>query len=169
MSTEDLPDPVRRRAREDERFMRLALQQAEQALEEGETPVGAVIVGDGQVLGRDHNRVEQLTDATAHAEILALGAASASRNDWRLEDTTLYVTMEPCPMCAGAILLSRVGRVVYGVRDERAGACGSRIDLVQANPFGHDLALTDGCLEADCRHLLQSFYHRLRRERRNGG
>ena len=149
--------------------MRLALQQAEQALEEGETPVGAVVVGGGQVLGRGHNRVEQLTDATAHAEILALGAASSSRRDWRLEDTTLYVTMEPCPMCAGAILLSRVGRVVYGVRDERAGACGSRVDLVQANPFGHDLALTDGCLEEECRYLLRSFYHRLRREGRNGG
>jgi len=148
--------------REDERFMRLALAEAELAASEGETPVGAVAVRDGQVLGRGHNRTEALPDPTAHAEILCLGAAAAALGDWRLQDVTLYVTMEPCTMCAGAILLARVGRVVYGCRDARAGACGTRLDVVQANPLGHDLRITDGCLEYECKALLQDFYARLR-------
>lgn len=149
--------------REDERFMRQALAEAERALEEGETPVGAVAVHAGRIIARDHNRVEQLTDPTAHAEILVLGAAATALEDWRLAGVTLYVTMEPCPMCAGALLLARTARVVYGVRDLRAGACGSRLDLVQGNPWRHDLRLTDGCLEEDCRALLQQFYQALRR------
>ena len=149
--------------RSDERFMRQALVEAERALEEGETPVGAVIVRDGVILARDHNRTEQLTDPTAHAEILAIGAAAGALGDWRLQECTLYVTMEPCAMCTGALLLGRVGRVVYGARDLRAGACGSRLDLVQANPQGHALRLEDGCLEEECRMLLQDFYRALRR------
>lgn len=146
----------------DEHFMRHALIEARRALDAGETPVGAVMVVDGRIVARDHNRVERLTDATAHAEILVLGAAATAKGDWRLGDMTLYVTMEPCPMCAGAILLSRVGRLVYGVRDRRAGACGSRLDLIQANPFGHDLLMRDGCLEGECLELLQDFYRKLR-------
>ncbi len=149
----------------DERFMRQALAEAERALEEGETPVGAVVVVDGQIVARDHNRTEQLVDPTAHAEILAIGAAAHGLGDWRLQRATLYVTMEPCTMCTGAILLGRVGRLVYGCRDLRAGACGSRLDLVQANPHGHPLHLQDGCLEEDCRALLQQFYRALRRGR----
>lgn len=155
-------DPFVPDARRDERFMRQALHEAQVALEEGETPVGAVAVHDGRIVARDHNRVERLTDATAHAEILVLGAAASSLEDWRLSEVTLYVTMEPCPMCTGALLLSRVKRVVYGVRDARAGACGTRLDLVQANPFGHDLRLTDGVLADDARALLQEFYRGLR-------
>ncbi len=147
---------------DDERFMRLALAEAERAAEAGETPVGAVAVREGRVIGRGHNRTEALHDATAHAEIVALGAAGESLQDWRLAETTLYVTMEPCAMCAGAILLARVFRLVYGARDVRAGACGSRLDLLQANVLGHDILVTDGCLEDDCRHLLQEFYRRLR-------
>jgi tRNA(adenine34) deaminase len=148
--------------KQDERFMRLALEQAQAAFAAGETPVGAIAVRDGAVIGRGHNRVESLCDPTAHAEILCLGAAASSQADWRLHDTTLYVTLEPCTMCIGAILLARVGRLVYGVRDERAGACGSRLELVQANPLGHELRLLDGCLEAECKQLLQEFYRRLR-------
>jgi tRNA(adenine34) deaminase len=150
-------------AQQDERFMRQALAEAERALEEGETPVGAVAVHGGRIVARDHNRVEQLTDPTAHAEILVLGAAATALGDWRLNELTLYVTMEPCPMCTGALLLARTGRVVYGVRDLRAGACGSRLDLVQGNPWRHDLHLTDGCLEQECLGLLQQFYQALRR------
>ena len=148
--------------REDERFMRQALVEAERALEEGETPVGAVAVHGGRIVARDHNRVEALNDPTAHAEILVIGAAASALEDWRLNEVTLYVTMEPCPMCAGALLLARTARVVYGVRDLRAGACGSALDLVQANPWRHDLRLSDGCLEDDCRFLLQEFYRSLR-------
>lgn len=157
-------DPAADLRRLDERFMRHALVEAGLALEEGETPVGAVAVHGDQIVARDHNRVERLTDPTAHAEILVLGAAATALGDWRLNEVTLYVTMEPCTMCTGAILLGRVGRVVYGVRDQRAGACGSRLDLVQANPHGHSLRLDDGCLEEECRALLQEFYRALRRE-----
>jgi tRNA(adenine34) deaminase len=148
----------------DEQFMRQALVEAHHALEAGETPVGAVAVREGRIVARDHNRVEALTDATAHAEILVLGAAASEKEDWRLDDLTLYVTMEPCPMCAGAILLSRVARLVYGVRDQRAGACGTRLDLLQANPFGHEMQLRDGCLEGECLAPLQDFYQSLRRK-----
>ena len=124
-------DPSADLRRLDESFMRHALVEAELALEEGETPVGAVVVHGDRIVARDHNRVERLTDPTAHAEILVLGAAATALADWRLNELTLYVTMEPCTMCTGAILLGRMGRVVYGVRDQRAGACGSRLDLVQ--------------------------------------
>ena len=156
-------DPAEELRRNDERFMRHALVEARAALEEGETPVGAVAVLGDRILARDHNRTEQLTDCTAHAEILAIGAAAGAIGDWRLNDVTLYVTMEPCTMCTGAILLGRVGRVVYGVRDLRAGACGSRLDLIQGNPHGHTPRLVDGCLQEECRELLQEFYQRLRK------
>lgn len=155
-------DPAAELRRLDEHYMRHALVEAEAALAEGETPVGAVAVHGDRIIARDHNRVETLTDATAHAEILAIGAASNALDTWRLREVTLYVTMEPCTMCTGAILLSRVGRVVYGVRDQRAGACGTRLDLIQGNPHGHTPRLDDGCLEDDCRALLQEFYRGLR-------
>lgn len=160
-------DPLVPDRQRDESFMRQALFEAQMALEAGETPVGAVAVHDGRIVARDHNRVERLTDATAHAEILVIGAAAGALEDWRLNEVTLYVTMEPCPMCTGALLLARVKRVVYGVRDPRAGACGTSLDLVQANPFGHDLRVSDGCLEDEARVLLQEFY-RLLRDRGDG-
>lgn len=153
---------AQQRQRDDERFMRLALVEAERALEAGETPVGAVAVADGRVIARGHNQVEALVDPTAHAEVICLGAAATAQGDWRLKPVTLYVTMEPCTMCAGALLLARLGRLVYGVRDRRAGACGSALDVVQANPVGHDLHVTDGVLEEPCRELLQRFYRALR-------
>ncbi len=149
---------------EDERFMRQALAEAEQAFQEGETPVGAVVVHEGRIVGRGHNRVEALGDPTAHAEILALGAAAETLGDWRLSGCTLYVNLEPCIMCAGSLLLARLDRLVYGLRDERAGACGSRLDVLQANPYAHDVQVRDGCLEEESRALLQGFYRRLRRE-----
>ena len=111
--------------RDDEDAMRGALAEAARALDEGEVPVGCVIVHDGIIVGRGHNQVERLHDATAHAEIVAIGAASTTLGSWRLSECTLYVTLEPCAMCAGAIVLARVGRVVYGALDPKAGACGS--------------------------------------------
>jgi len=153
----------------DERFMRQALVEAQRALVDRETPVGAVAVHEGRIIARDHNRVEQLKDPTAHAEILVIGAAATALDDWRLEQVTLYVTMEPCAMCTGALLLGRVGRLVYGVRDLRAGACGSRLDLVQANPLGHDLRLSDGCLESECLALLKEFYRTIRSQSGTSG
>ena len=146
----------------DERFMRQALAEAQLALEDGETPVGAVAVHAGKVIGRGRNRVEALADPTAHAEILTLGAAAATLDDWRLSEVTLYVSMEPCIMCAGSLLLARLGRLVYGFRDVRAGACGSALDVIQANPYGHDLRITDGCLADEGLALLQQFYRMLR-------
>jgi tRNA(adenine34) deaminase len=146
----------------DERFMRLALLEASDALEKDETPVGAVVVHEGRVVGRGHNRVEALGDATAHAEILAIGAAAATLGDWRLNGATLYVNMEPCIMCTGSLLLSRIRRLVYGVRDPRAGACGSRLDLVQANPYQHEMMILDGCLAEESQALLSEFYRKLR-------
>jgi tRNA(adenine34) deaminase len=157
------------RERQDERFMQLAIAQARLAFEEGETPVGAVAVVDGNVVGRGHNRVEALKDPTAHAEIICLGAAATALEDWRLGPVTLYVTMEPCTMCAGAVLLSRLGRLVYGTRDRRAGACGTRVDVIQANPHGHDLPVSDGCLEAECQALLTEFFDGLRQQRGDAG
>jgi len=167
MSDPDLTGGFLSRERQDEHFMRHALAEARLAFEEGETPVGAVAVMEGRIIGRGHNRVESLTDPTAHAEILCLGAAATTLSDWRLGPVTLYVTMEPCTMCAGALLLARLGRLVYGVRDRRAGACGSRVDVVQANPLGHNLSITDGCLEHECQALLGEFFERLR-EREQG-
>jgi tRNA(adenine34) deaminase len=155
-------DPAADLRRLDEGYMRHAIVEARCALEEGETPVGAVMVHGDRIVARDHNRVEQLTDPTAHAEILVIGAAASALGDWRLNEVTLYVTMEPCTMCAGALLLGRVGRIVYGVRDLRAGACGSRLDLLQGNPHGHLPRLDDGCLQDECLELLQAFYRELR-------
>ncbi|MCH7681867.1 nucleoside deaminase, partial [candidate division KSB1 bacterium] len=108
-----------------ESWMEQAYQEAEKALEKDEVPIGAVVVSDGMVVGRGYNMVETLQDPTAHAEVIAITAAANCRNSWRLEDATLYVTKEPCPMCAGAIYLSRIQQVVFGVSDSRMGACGS--------------------------------------------
>ena len=145
-----------------ERWMRLALEEARLAGEAGDVPVGAVIVRDGVPVGRGRNRVEAQNDPTAHAEILALGAAAATVGDWRLDDCTLYATLEPCTMCAGAVLLSRPRRVVYGAPDPRAGALVSTGTLLADNPYNLDFEVIGGILEADCADLLRAFFRRLR-------
>ncbi|MBD3222793.1 hypothetical protein GF314_16320 [bacterium] len=132
---------------------------------EGEVPVGAVVVRDGQLLGRGHNRVEALQDATAHAEILAIGAASERTGEWRLGGATLYVTLEPCIMCCGALLLSRVERLVYGAPDPRAGAVGSTARLLHGNPYRHGVEVVGGVLADECGRLLSDFF----RQRRESG
>jgi tRNA(adenine34) deaminase len=146
-----------------ERWLREALVEARLAKEAGEVPVGAVVVGGGRILGRGHNQVESLKDATAHAEVLAIGAASGQGPDWRLDDTTLYVTLEPCTMCCGAILLSRVRTVVFGATDPRAGAALSTARLLAGNPYHHPVEVVGGILAEECGSLLRDFF----RERRD--
>jgi tRNA(adenine34) deaminase len=148
--------------RTDQEFMRLALVEAEQAAAAGETPIGAVLVMDNRVVASAHNMRETWQDATAHAEALVLRMASTSLGRWRLPDATVYVTMEPCLMCAGALVLARVGRLVYGCRDERAGALGSVYDVVRDGKLNHVYRITPGVLEAECRMVLQSFFEKLR-------
>lgn len=142
--------------------MQIALEEARKAFECGEVPVGAVIVKGGEIIARDHNRRETLGDATAHAEILALREASRRIGGWRLTDTTVYVTLEPCPMCAGALVQARVNRLVYGADDPKAGAVCSLYNLVQDERLNHRMEVTAGVLAGECGDLLKNFF-RLRR------
>src|SRR5437667_4928959 len=142
----------------DDYFMREALRQATRAYEAEEVPVGAVIVREGRVIARSCNQVELLKDATAHAEMLAITAAEGAIGDRRLTDCTLYVTKEPCPMCAGAIVHVRLARVVFGASDVKAGAAGSVLNLLQFPAFNHRCEITAGVREPECRALLQSFF-----------
>ncbi len=142
--------------------MRLALAEAEKAIACGETPVGAVLVLDGEVIAAAHNMRETWQDPTAHAESIVLREASARLGRWRLQDTTLYVTLEPCLMCAGALVLARVDRLVYGCRDPKAGALGSVYDVVRDGRLNHIFRITPGVLEAECRLMLSGFFEKLR-------
>ena len=142
----------------DHYFMGEALRQAVRAYEAEETPVGAVIVREGRIVARAFNQVELLKDATAHAEMLAVTQAEEVAGDWRLNGCTLYVTKEPCPMCAGAIVHARLDRVVYGVSDPKGGAAGSALNLLQFPTLNHQCAITRGVREAECRALLQEFF-----------
>lgn len=154
---------------EDEKFMRLALRQAEMAFDAKEVPIGCVIVKEGKVIGKGYNQVESLKDATAHAEILAIGAASSAVENWRLSDCTLYVTLEPCPMCAGAILNSRISRVVYGSPDSRFGGCGTTVDVISNNALKRDVVITSGVLAEECLGLLQLFFQEMRARKGDSG
>ncbi len=138
--------------------MRLALAEAEQALGHDDVPVGAVVVVGGEVVGAGHNEREQLQDPTAHAEVLALRAAAARLGTWRILDSTLYVTLEPCAMCAGAIVLARVPRVVFGTADPKAGAAGSVLDVLAEPRFNHRPRVEAGVLRAECAALLVGFF-----------
>jgi tRNA(adenine34) deaminase len=142
----------------DDYFMGEALRQARMAYDADEVPVGAVIVRDAKIIARAHNQVELLKDATAHAEILAITQAAHALGDWRLEGCTLFVTKEPCPMCAGAIMLSRLNRLVFGVRDDRAGGAGSVFPITSATGLNHVLEVQSGVMETEARDLLQSFF-----------
>jgi tRNA(adenine34) deaminase len=144
-------------------FMREALRMARKAFAAEEVPVGAVGVRDGKIIGRAYNQVELLKDATAHAEMLALTQAEAAVGDWRLTDCDLYVTKEPCAMCAGALVHLRIRRMIFGCADERAGAAGSVINLLQMPGFNHQCDITAGVLQDECAAILQDFF----RKRRN--
>jgi tRNA(adenine34) deaminase len=153
----------------DEHFMREALWQAQKAFEASEVPVGAVVVRGGKIIGRAHNQVELLKDATAHAEMLALTQAEAAVGDWRLTDCDLYVTKEPCPMCAGALVHTRVRRVIFGCADPAAGAAGSVINLLQMPTSNHRCDVASGVLENQCAIILQDFFRKRRGQIENRG
>ena len=146
----------------DERFMRLALAAAKEAAALNEVPVGAVAVADGQVIGTGFNRREIDRDPLAHAELLAVREATAARGAWRLEGVTLYVTLEPCAMCAGALVQARLTRLVFGAKDPKAGAVGSLYDLAREPRHNHQLQVESGVLEAESSALLKDFFKTLR-------
>ena len=146
----------------DDYFMREALRQAQKAYDAGEVPVGAVVVLAGKIIGRAHNQVELLKDATAHAEMLALTQAEAAVGDWRLTDCDLYVTKEPCAMCAGAIVHTRIRRVIFGCADISAGAAGSMMNLLQMPILNHRCEITSGVLQNECAAILQDFFRKRR-------
>ena len=144
--------------------MEEALRQARKAVAKGEVPVGAVLVVEGKIVTRAHNQVEELKDATAHAEMLAVTAAAGELDGWRLTEATVYVTKEPCPMCAGALVLSRVKRVVYGAADPRMGAGGGAMNLLQFVGMNHQCEVTGGVRAEECRDLLKEFFQAKRLE-----
>lgn len=148
--------------REDRRWMEAALEEARCAYDSGDVPVGAVVVAGGRVIGRGRNEVERLGDPTAHAEIIAIGAAAETLGVPRLTDATIYVTMEPCAMCAGAIVLARLRRLVYGCPDPKAGYCGSLGSIVDEPRLNHRVTVTSGVLADACGQLLSSFFERVR-------
>ena len=144
-----------------EYFMAEALSLARQAIADGDVPVGCVIVKDGEIIGRGRNRREAGVDATAHAEVEAIREACARLGSWRLSDCTLYVTLEPCPMCAGAIINARIKEVRYGAREEKSGCCGSVLNLFEER-FNHHPRIYQGPLERECEEVLQAFFQSLR-------
>jgi tRNA(adenine34) deaminase len=147
----------------DEYFMREALRQAQKAYTAGEVPIGAVVVRTGKIIARAHNQVELLKDATAHAEMLALTQAEEAVGDWRLTDCDLYVTKEPCAMCAGALVHTRIRRVIFGCTDPVAGSAGSVINLLQMPALNHRCDLASGILQNECAAILQNFFRKKRR------
>ncbi len=151
----------------DDYFMQLALREARKAYDAKEVPVGAVIVREGKVIARAWNQVETLKDATAHAEMISLTSAQDAVGDWRLEGCTLYVTKEPCPMCAGAIVHCRPDRVVFGVSDPKGGAAGGWINLLESNPpLNHRCDVVSGVLQDECLGVLQSFFREARNRKK---
>lgn len=143
-------------------FMEIALEEARRAAAEGDVPVGAVLTAEGTVLARGHNRRASTGDPVAHAEMLVLRATGEAAGDWRLKGTTLYVTLEPCAMCAGAIVLARVGTVVFGASDPAAGAGGSAYNILEDGRLGHRVQVIAGVCEQECRRLLDEFFDGLR-------
>jgi tRNA(adenine34) deaminase len=150
--------------KQDEQYMLEAIKAAQIAEENGDVPIGAVIVYENQVIGRAYNQREQLADPTAHAEIIALTQAAAFIENWRLHGCTIYVTLEPCTMCAGAMVLGRLDRLVYGCDDPKAGACKSLYNIVQDERLNHRLEVTSGVLTDQCSRQLQAFFHCRRAE-----
>lgn len=146
----------------DERFMLQALAEARSALANGDVPVGAVIVHENRIIGRGHNQRELMQDPTAHAEMIAVTAAATAVGSWRLNDCTIYVTLEPCAMCAGALVLARIDRLVYGAADPKAGACGSILNIIAEPRLNHRVPVTGGVLAQECSDLLKDFFARKR-------
>jgi tRNA(adenine34) deaminase len=143
-------------------FMKEALEEAKKAYELDEVPIGAVVVKDGKIIGRGHNSRERKQDPTLHAEIIAIRQAAAELGSWRLTDCELYVTIEPCPMCAGAILQSRIPRVIYGARDPKAGCAGSLYNLLEDSRFNHRAEVVEGVLEEECAEIIRGYFRQKR-------
>lgn len=150
----------------DERYMLEAIEEAKKAGQIDEVPIGAVIVLDGEIIARAHNLRETKQSSIAHAEVLAIDQACQKLGTWRLEDATLYVTLEPCPMCAGAIMLSRVEKVVYGAKDPKGGCAGTFMNILQDERFNHQSEVVTGVLEAECGALLSDFFRDLREKKK---
>jgi tRNA(adenine34) deaminase len=146
----------------DRRFMQQAIELARKALDSEDVPIGALVVHEGHIIGRGYNQREKLCDPTAHAEMLAVTAAAAYLGQWRLDDCTLYVTLEPCAMCAGALVLARLGRLVYGATDAKAGACGSLYQITQDPRLNHRVETVAGVLAEPAAELLREFFRRRR-------
>lgn len=153
----------------DKHWMKQALREAERAYDEKEVPVGAVVVRDGLVLGKGHNMVEQLKDPTAHAEMIAITAACSAIGEKLLEGCTIYVTLEPCPMCAGAIVWSRLSRIVFGAFDEKAGSCSTLYNIPRDPRLNHSVEILSGVLASDCANLLRNFFAERRTARSTNG
>ncbi len=148
----------------DEFFMKEALREAQKAFERDEVPIGAVAVYKNQIIGRGHNQTEGLKDPTAHAEILAITAAANALSSWRLIDVEMFTTVEPCIMCAGALVLARVKRIIFGVRDEKFGGCGSIFNIVNEPKLNHRVEITEGVLGAQAASLMKSFFEKKRKK-----
>ena len=149
----------------DDNYMKLAIEQAQIAEENGDVPIGAIIVCENQIIGKAYNQREQLQDPTAHAEIIALTQAAAFVESWRLHGCTMYVTLEPCPMCAGALVLARIDRLVYGCDDPKTGACGSLYDIVRDKRLNHRPMVTKGVLGDECSRMLRCFFEARRADK----
>ena len=144
------------------KWMKVAFREAENAFEQDEVPIGAVVVQNGQIIGRGYNQRESLIDPTAHAEIIAITSAANTIKDWRLKDCQLYVTKEPCPMCAGALVNARINMVIFGMYDEKEGCCGSLYQLCKDNRFKHQLTVKGGIMEDACTLIIQEFFKKQR-------
>lgn len=164
--TEEKKDIITEQRKTDEKYMRQAIAQARKAFKLDETPIGCVIVHDGKVIGRGYNRRNTDKSPLAHAEITAIRKASRKLGDWRLEECTLYVTLEPCQMCAGAIIQSRIPRVVVGCMNPKAGCAGSVLNLLDVKAFNHQAELTTGVLEEECSALMKGFFKELREKKK---
>ena len=144
------------------KWMKAAFREAEKAFKQDEVPIGAVVVQNGQIIGRGYNQRESLIDPTAHAEIIAITSAANTIKDWRLKDCQLYVTKEPCPMCAGALVNARINMVIFGMYDEKEGCCGSLYQLCRDNRFKHQLTVKGGIMEDACTLIIQEFFKKQR-------
>ena len=151
----------------DEKWMALAIKQSVKADTEGEVPIGAVLIKDEQLIAQAHTQPISTNDATAHAEIQVLRAAGKHQKNYRLIETTIYVTLEPCAMCLGAMMHARIGRMVFGASDSKTGVCGSRADLTTESFFNHEMEISSGVLEKECKELLQSFFKSRRKDNLN--
>lgn len=149
---------------DDKFFMKEALKEAQKAFEADEVPIGAVAVYKNQIIGRGHNRIEQLQDSTAHAEIIAITAAANALGSWRLENVDVYATIEPCIMCAGALVLARVKRISFGARDEKFGGCGSVFNIVNEQKLNHQIEVTEGLLKEQAASLMKEFFEKKRKK-----